>query len=260
MLRFRHFISENRKELQAIQTAYGKHSLPPIKKPEEDEFSQEIEVHQGKHSLPPVHKPSPGKLTEEKDPPSPKHADMVKHYAGLRTHADKRYVQDYTQSSWKLNKNLHKAKGKVPKMHAEHVAHLDSALHHFKTPKAMTVHSAVHTDVSKLKKGKDGHIAVRHHGYMSTSINHNISESFGKVFYHGKDRDPDFKEVKHVLKIHVPKGHPGAYVDHVSHNSGEKEFILPRGSKLKIHPKPVVKRLYAGSSEHTYTWHAKVVK
>lgn len=60
--------------------------------------------------------------------------------------------------------------------------------------------------------------------------------------------------VRHILKIHVPKGHPGAYVAPHSQHPHEREFTLPPGTKMHIHHEPE----YCDKT-HSMVWHAKVL-
>lgn len=57
--------------------------------------------------------------------------------------------------------------------------------------------------------------------FLSTSISSSVAYDFSSSGY--------------VLKINVPKGKGrGAYVDSISKHQGEREFLMPRNTKLKI--------------------------
>lgn len=57
--------------------------------------------------------------------------------------------------------------------------------------------------------------------FLSTSIDRSVAE--------------DFSGLRYILKINVPKGKGrGAYVDPISMHSGEREFLMPRNTNLKI--------------------------
>lgn len=114
----------------------------------------------------------------------------------------------------------------------EHVIkNLDSAMQQHKTPHKLTVYSGVQYD-PRHKMNADK--IVHHPAYLSGSLNKNVAKDFGKGEYKLYTPGETAKDhVKQVLNIHVPKGHPGAYVEHLSETAGEYEFILPRGTNLK---------------------------
>ena len=56
--------------------------------------------------------------------------------------------------------------------------------------------------------------------FLSTSIDKNVARNFGGNY---------------MFKINIPKGKGrGAYVDSISKHSGEREFLMPRNTQLKI--------------------------
>lgn len=81
--------------------------------------------------------------------------------------------------------------------------------------------------------------------FTSTSTRFNTGAAFAKdapimpdeeSLYHPKMAR---KDIQDVLKIHLPAGHKeGAYVDPISENSGEYEYLLDKGHTLKVHPEP----------------------
>jgi ADP-ribosyltransferase exoenzyme len=66
---------------------------------------------------------------------------------------------------------------------------------------------------------------------------------------------------KHIIRIHVPKGSHGAYVEKHTNISGEYEFLMHKNAKLHIHPKPEIvdHGNYRGDAQRTIVWHAKLV-
>jgi hypothetical protein len=58
----------------------------------------------------------------------------------------------------------------------------------------------------------------------------------------------------HIAKIHVPRGSRGMYVEHITQNEGEREHILPAGSKFAFKKDPVVDH-----ETKTVMWHGKLV-
>jgi len=103
---------------------------------------------------------------------------------------------------------------------------IDSALKNYGAPKKLTVYAGIKYDP---RTKMDSNRIVHHPAYLSTSLTKNIAKGFGW----NKSESDNKQETYHVLKIKVPKGHPGAYVEHFTKNPGEHEFILPRGMKLR---------------------------
>jgi len=128
---------------------------------------------------------------------------------------------------------------------------MDEVTHLHKTPKQLDVYSAIKSHFNPVE-GKVYH----HPGFMSTSLSkfttHNFEHNVGIY----NDKKEKYDEHTNILHIRVPKGHPGAYVDHHSMNPGETEFILPRNTKLKhIHTHTYKKPPDKNGSEHYYHVH-----
>lgn len=71
--------------------------------------------------------------------------------------------------------------------------------------------------------------------YTSTSTDINIAESFSK---YRKDRDLD-KEVRDVLSLKIPaKYKHGIYVEPITSNRGESEYVLGKNHLIKYHTEP----------------------
>ena len=65
----------------------------------------------------------------------------------------------------------------------------------------------------------------------------------------------------HVLRIHLPKGHHGLYIGKMSKHRGEKEFLLPRHTRLRISSKPQITAIHPTLKGHTvHVWDAHVVR
>ena len=115
-----------------------------------------------------------------------------------------------------------------------------------KTPHALDVYSGIKKHFTP-KKGDVYH----HPGFMSTSLNRNTANNFKLQQGMYNDKTERYDEHEHILHIRLPKGHPGAYVDHYSSNHGEKEFILPRGMNLKhIHTHTYMRPSKPDKGEH----------
>ena len=160
--------------------------------------------------------------TVELEPGAPIPKDFAAHWnswGGALSAAERRGVKSYTDYGFReLNDGLRGNPKPPPVPDKKLMASLDSALSKGKTPTAMVVHRGVSRDMlSKFKAGQ----AYVDKGYMSTSVDRGKAENFG-----GKSGP--------LLRITVPKGASGAYVEKLSVFKGEKEFLIPRGQRLNI--------------------------
>lgn len=198
-----------------------------------------------------------------------KHILAIAHYTG----------GDYKGINGPLNRT-----GNPSKKHAVKVADLDDALHAVKAPHDITVYSGIHAKhaphvmrkAQKLQQYGNKPIKLVHRAYTSTTIDHELASNFA-----GDSEKEELHSVHkktthhHVLKIHIPKGHPGAYVGNpaLSDMPDEQEFILPRGTKFHVNPRPETKKIemnfhpdfrtndpYRDNDTYVHTWHAKVVR
>lgn len=166
-----------------------------------------------------------------------KGGELSPHYKfDIPTH--RTIIQQYTGTHWEdgvghdakafryINARILKLGVNEPLPGDEHnMKIMDDALRHHTTPHDLTVYSGLgqfHGDVVATNQ------RVHHPAYLSTSLRPDMAMGFAHCHLHGTD------VVAHLLKIHVPQGHPGAYVDHISRNPGEQEFILPRDTTLHI--------------------------
>lgn len=193
-----------------------------------------------------------------------KHKELANHYNQYTENDRMNGIRSYTGGSGHsyLINDYHwgKSAGKTkPNAKVEfHTKHLDSAINAHRTPEELTVHSGIKYDPrEKMKKGM-----VHHPAYLSTSLNKEHAAQFagGKREYLTGEHNRHFN----VLSIKVPKGHPGAYVGHIQDFASEREFILPRGSKLR-HIKTETEKHYrsqSGDIKHhdvIHTHHMEVV-
>lgn len=231
--------------VESIELIFGKHS-------QENNIKYEpIELQFGKHSQ------SSKKLTESE---IAKIKSLEKHYSKF-TSDDIKHIKKYTSNSRSLNTALLKSGSKkLGNSNLEnHKKGMDAVVKRHAAPKKLTVYTGVGKNHPLEKHlNSDKHFHVRHNAFTSASTSKNVAEDFvgykaaKKNLYH-----------THMLKINVPKGHPGAYVDHHSLHDGEREFILPRGTKLKVHPHPKVtvdNYDHSGFPTHHHVWTADIVK
>jgi len=157
------------------------------------------------------------------------HSSLRDHYHTFESH-HLGEIHDYTLGSYGVNSyqwDKHVGYQNTPSysmLYDEKTKQLDAALNHYKTPHKLTLYSGMKLDP---RKRMDNGV-LYHPAYLSTSLSKSIGKKFGYI-----GPNTEGASVHHVLNIKVPKGHPGAYVEHVSLNKREHEFILPRGLKLK---------------------------
>jgi hypothetical protein len=70
-------------------------------------------------------------------------------------------------------------------------------------------------------------------GYRSTSINPNIA-----LNYNSRSTKSATRRQTVLLQIEVKEGSKGMYVEEFSSNPGQSEFLLPRGTAVKIKSGP----------------------
>lgn len=126
-------------------------------------------------------------------------------------------ISGYTTFNSTVNHGL--LKNKLKPQEQPLVDRLDDALKIKKTPRPLIVYSGTNEEHAQILRNND---EVLHPGYISTSIDPKKAVSFAT----GKSGD--------VLKIHVPAGHAGLYTGEMSSIPSEREFIMPRGTKLRI--------------------------
>ena len=178
----------------------------------------------------------------------------------LSKHYDKdMHVKRLTQMSRPVNKNLwnHHNHDEELENKDEH-SRYDKGLTKQKTPQAFHVYSGIRRHPNSYNEGKEipkKGIVLHHPAYLHTSLDHGIAQDFARTTHN----DENQKET-HVLKIHVPKGHHGAYTGHYSAHPHEKEFILPRGHNLRIHPNPEIRHQLVGNDHIIahHIWHTTI--
>ncbi len=173
--------------------------------------------------------------------------DHIIRYPGhLRKHYNKKHyndnelnaMQEYSTDSQSLNRGLHSG-GRLSQNDSYIHKHLQTAIHRVKTPHHMVVYSGLKYS-PEIRGNIEPHGSVYHHkAYLSASLNHTVATGFSGETYEEQENG-DVHVHRHVLKIHVPKGHPGIYMEDHSMNPFEHEMLLPPGTRLKIHSHPKV--------------------
>jgi hypothetical protein len=165
-------------------------------------------------------------LSEEYEYPVGLHDKLSKHYHYHNNDDHHETLRAYTDDSQDVNNHLwNKHEAPYDNSHSRDMDHnvekIDHAMSVHKTPHAMTVYSGMSYDPTK-REDHNGH--VHHPAYISTSLDHDVAKGFAQ---HQRVSG------KHILAIHVPEGHAGAYLGHISHVAEEREFVLPHGLTLK---------------------------
>lgn len=188
---------------------------------------------------------------EKKYPPS-----------NVRDHWDA--VDMYTTSSRHVNRTLlkHYEAGydDPPKVNEHNIQKLDQAIGHNKLKHDLHVYSGVGFHPGeKCEMCPKGTLHLP--AYTSTSVCKRTASNFSHAIEGTTDKY-NHEPVNHVLHIHLKKGQKGLYVGKNSgYDQNEYEYILPRHTTLKVHPKPSVvpEGGHAGNDYKTYVWHAHVV-
>lgn len=144
------------------------------------------------------------------------------HYKDIsKIHAS--HLRAYTDESSHTNRHLYNDGSITDQYHASRIKHMDD-LTRKPTNTEHHVYSGTRLNIGEyLKNSKDEILHLK--AYTSTSMSHEVANRFG----HLDDGD--------MLHIHVKKGDKIHHV-HPDHavNATEREGILPRNTKLKIHP------------------------
>ena len=154
-------------------------------------------------------------------------------YKNNITPQEKTHVEKYQEDSYLVNNhhwethkgNLSTYTPAILDNVEETSKHMDNVINKSKTPHKLVVYSGTCHDPREIKSENN---IFHHPAYLSTSLNENFAS--------GRGEDLSFKNT-HMLKIHVPKDHPGAYIPSISSdklaNETEREFTLPRHTNLK---------------------------
>jgi hypothetical protein len=164
---------------------------------------------------------------------------LADHYGKPSNPDHRNAIHSYTTDSSEFNPAVaahHKFGDDLDTDHAEVHKHLHDYLHSHSSPHDLEVFTGTkHSPERFPKDPTTGKIHMTNPAYTSTSISAHTARFFG-----GHDTEvikPKY-DGEHVLKVHVPKGSPGSYIDEHSQNRTEREFLLPSNSKFHVHPVP----------------------
>ena len=144
--------------------------------------------------------------------------------------AELQAIDDYTSNGYtEINRYLYKGHddGVSPEQDQninQTIETLDSAFEETQTPFPYTVYSGLSSRYSADKFKLGGEYIFR--GYVSTSLDFNTAI--------GGFADVGASDQPVVLQVELKKGQKAIYVDAISSNAGERETLLPRGSKIKV--------------------------
>ena len=176
------------------------------------------------------------------DPEHPKHKED--HLAA---------IQDYSYVHHEeLNDNLHHSGGKVPHKITDDNdnkvldKHLSGALKTMKSPMDFHTYVGLKHNPENIPVTNGIKKAV-HHGYTSTSLSDNVAEAFASTnlpnTMTNSESHPRFNRLfnsAHVLKLHIPKGSHGAYIEPHTMSNHEEEYLIHKGAQFHIDPKPTI--------------------
>lgn len=150
-------------------------------------------------------------------------------------------VKDYTEyDAGATNEHLYsKAAGKRDgraKHFKSAIGHLDKATTAFSLSHPLDVYRG--TSFNPSEQVKDGILHLP--GFTSTSLSKHSAAGRSRHLHKDRNQMPH----KHIIHFRLKPGQKGLYVGDHSSTPREKEFLLPRNLKARIHPKP---KVYVGS-------------
>jgi hypothetical protein len=278
---FKEFKEEKNKP-QDMETFFGSHCLPKDKK-------QNMETVFGSHSA----KDSKSPLKEDKQFDSNLSGRLTDDMKTVKPHvitsdqnthihekvapldADKmsgneaEAISDYSDESKPLNSLLHQhSKGHdisqdSKKQYRKTINYLDSVLSRRKTNEDIHVYTGLKKSPAAYftyNKGVPSPTQEVHlPAFTSTSTSIKSARGFSEPVSHVRDENhgisypTEENEVRHILKIHVPKGTHGMSLKGASFAPEENEILLHRGHNLEISSNP------EHISKDTYLWHGKLI-
>lgn len=208
--------------------------------PGEDSCNGEGDVAQNQNGLPvntnpyigfigkkPIEEDTAQDFQKDKESSEHDHRDLVNHYKYENDHVAG--IRKYSAWSEDMNKALHHGTEMHPQ-HKQMADEMDAATKHNVTPKPIKVYSGIQWHPGNLPKSGENFIAHQK-AFTSTSLSKSVASLFAM-----KHLD----EHHHMIELDVPKGSHGAYIAHHSMHPHEREFTLPKNSKMAIHHEPTI--------------------
>jgi hypothetical protein len=174
---------------------------------------------------------------------------------------DKKHIENYTDLSRPLSRILHQhhKDGTEPPRQIEHEGqHFDlDALDRITTKSKLPKNHEVFTGIRHDPRDHltdDGHVHLP--AYTSTSDYHSIGKKFAIKQARRKDSEGSLGDA-HILHIHLKKGQHAVSIAGKSTYRDEGERLLPRNTRLKLHPEPEVSTDSDGRKVHTWKAHVE---
>jgi len=189
------------------------------------------------------------------------HNDLINHYVPEKYDEDElAAIESYTGEDYlDINDKLYSLPAGIPGNQIEpefsdddlpsKIAALDSALDKSTTPKEFLAYISLGSSYS-LEDFAPGQ-TLRFKGYRSTTINPGIALNFGENTQGQNKRGQTI-----IIQVLVKRGAKGMYVDDYSATPGEGEFLLPRGSSIKLTAGP---NKLVGSNGYTGEMNRQVI-
>jgi ADP-ribosyltransferase exoenzyme len=170
------------------------------------------------------------------------------------TQRETRATKKYTDYSSTVNHDLiaHHDNGTNPLegKHADHVKKLDSTTNRT-LENHLSVYSGVKRNPGKLAAGSKNRV-VHLPAFTSTTHDKATAQRFAVSKAKGNKTNEH-----HIIHFHLRPGDQAAHVSHVARYDDEHETVLPRNTKIIIHPKPDV---YHHGNDKYHVWHAQTAK
>lgn len=151
-------------------------------------------------------------------------------------------INSYTRDSTGTNNRLFREHATGTQSKSHFVDLMDHVTNSHKLPEDLHVYSGVKFNPDELaSKHPDRHVHLP--AFTSTSIQKEVAQGFANDTTHHED-EHEFTH-HHIIHFHLKKGQKGIFVgtnpDHdrdnqLSEHPEEHEFILPRNTKIHIHP------------------------
>lgn len=172
---------------------------------------------------------------------------------------DKAHISNYTDLSRPLSRILHQhhEAGTEPPRQIEHDGQhfdldaLDKITHKSKLAKNTEVYSGIRHD-PRDHMDADGHLHLP--AYTSTSDHYTVGKKFAVKQARRRDTDSGLAD-GHLLHIQLKKGHHAVSLASKSTYGDERERLLPRNTKLKVHPEPDTQTDTDGRKIHVWSAH-----
>lgn len=166
-------------------------------------------------------------------------------------------LRSYTKEDHRaFNKALYRGDDLIGS-HEELDKYISQALsqERYQAPHDFILHTGVKQDLREYPvEKKTGLIHVRTPAYTSTSFSREIAHEFAREHY---DLTPDgLRTHMHVVHLHAPEGTHGYYMEGLTANENEHEFLLHKGAQWVLHPKPDIEKQ---GNVTTHFWHGKLI-